>query len=231
MKPDKEDWFDTTLLVPTSLEIAMEQAVLAKLQKVVQFPPSIKGVQHNAKDRKEQCYLAASQGSYWCKQVLSFVMNCRVVQADFILIGKTPMQRVELRSTIKRAKMLASDTPAFKSARVDPDNVVVDLMRKRNLNDVFNLHLADMADAIVSVLPSNRKAMLNADIRNACAAASMDQKKLAPIQARIDQARIAERERYTAQVRNLFRKNDSLLSEKDVTKIWRECIVEEIMES
>ncbi len=231
MKPDKEDWFDTTLLVPTNLEMAMEQAVLDKLRKVMQFPPNIKGVQHTAKDRAEQCYLAASQGSHWCKQVLSFIMNCRVVQADFILFGKTPMQRVELRSTVKRTKMLPSDTPAFKSARVDPDNVVLDLMRKRNLMDVFNLHLADMADAIVSVLPSDRKAMLNADIRNACAAASMDQKKLAPIQARLDKMRIAERERYTAQIRNFFRKNDGLLSEKDITKIWRECIVEEIMES
>ena len=213
------DFFDTKFGIPTSLEVAAENAIRERFKTLTMpglTPPKLLDPEH--------AQLSAEQGFEWTFHVLSVIMHCKVASADFVLIDKTPMQRVLLRVP-KRGSRKAQ------TIRVSPDSLVLDLMWKRNHNDVFGSFLVEMAQVVASVIPAERMAILRADMANACAAAALDPKKLAPIQARIDQARVADRERFTAQIRNLIRKNDGLLSEKDIVKIWRECIVEEIMES
>lgn len=161
------------------------------------------------------------------QKAVEIMMLGRVSDAQIVMFDRTPMVRVILRHQGKTYK-------------VDKSNPLLSLIERKIAgsrvsglphNVVGSAWSKELSEQILSFLPQNRVAAVMADIANAAAKASQDPKKLAPIRARLNAKRMADKERLKARIREVFHDHDDLLSEDDVIQIWRETMCREIMDS
>jgi hypothetical protein len=149
------------------------------------------------------------------EEAVDIFLHGKVGDANIVMYDRTPMVKVNIRHRGKTYKIHKSI--AFR-------HIIAHALGGNPLSEVF-------AEKILPLLPQDEVAMQLASIENSSAAALQDEKKLAPIRARFNTKRAADKERLMARIRDVFKDHDDLLSEDEVLQMWRETFAREVMES
>ncbi len=146
------------------------------------------------------------------------LLNGRVREAHISLFDRTPVIRV---------------TISYDGAKVvlNKSNPLQQLLARFAIVGNMSPTFEKFCEEIFKVLPQEELAMQMADIENVSAQALQDPKKLEPIRERINKRRVADKERLTAKVREVFRGHDNLISEEEILAMWRETMCAEVMDS
>jgi hypothetical protein len=149
------------------------------------------------------------------EEAVDIFLHGKVGDANIVMYDRTPMVKVNIRHRGKTYKI--NKSIAFR-------HIIAHALGGSPLSEVF-------AEKILPLLPQDEVAIVMANIENASAAALQDEKKLAPIRARFNAKRAADKERLMARIRDVFKDHDNLLTEDEVIQLWREGLVREIMDS
>ncbi len=147
---------------------------------------------------------------------------CRAV--EILLHGKIKDASIQLydRTPYVRVRIAAGG----KQYLVHPSDPLMGIVsRIRGGGAVGAPIIGFKSSAILAVLPEDQLAMQMASIQSAAAEALRDPGKIGPVKERLRVRRLADKERLTARLRELFMENDGLLTEEEVTRIYRETVV------
>jgi hypothetical protein len=149
------------------------------------------------------------------EEAVDIFLHGKVGDANIVMYDRTPMVKVNIRHRGKTYKI--NKSIAFR-------HIIAHALGGSPLSEV-------LSEKILPLLPQDEVAMQLASIENSSAAALQDEKKLAPIRARFNAKRAADKERLMARIRDVFKDHDDLLSEDEVLQMWRETFAREVMES
>ena len=151
-------------------------------------------------------------------EAVEVLSKARVGRAHLVLSDTQPIPRVSV--TFFRGK----------TVKMDPHNLLKDTLNTLN---PLRFDPSPLTGSIVAMWPALSLVLagVQADAMNAVQKALEDERITGPIKARIDKKRALAKQRAARILKHHFKGFKEIFTEDEITALWREVMIEEVMES